>query len=389
VSDHGRAHAHLSPSSAERWLACPGSVRLSDSLERSDDSGSVFAEEGTRAHTLAYLEASRAFDLMDERDYLTHKAAWLRQAEAHGDDVEEMEEGAREYVTVLQDIHSDLAEDGPVQVLLERRVDPAVPGSWGTADAILVGIRRIAVVDYKFGRGVVVEVERNPQVMLYGLGALELMDLLGTIEDVDLVVVQPRAGGISRWSLSADDLKGWRETVVLPVVAETSMPEARLVPGDAAGVCKARAAWVTRRDFGDPDLMDEDDLADAVRRLKEIRDWCNAVEAEALRQAYSYGARLPGLKVVMSGGKRTIKDKAAAIDRLVAAGFSRSKVAREDTQTLSALERLVGAERLVAVLGDLLVRSPGSPSLVPEDDRREAVTSLSQAETDFREDPEE
>lgn len=391
MSDHGRAHAHLSPSSAERWLACPGSVRLVDSLDRTDDGGSTFAAEGTRAHTLAYLEASRAFDLMGERDYLAHKAEWLRQAGAHGDDVEEMEDGAREYVTVLQDIASDLPG---ATVVLERRVDPAVPGCWGTADAIVYGTRRIVVVDYKYGQGVVVEVERNPQAMLYGLGALELMDLLGTIEDVDLVIVQPRAGGVSRWSLTAESLRAWREEDVLPIAAETSMPEARIVPGysqcrwcPASGICATRADWITRRDFGDPALLDADGLADAAKSLTEVRDWCNAVEKEALFQIYQNEARLPGLKVVMSGGKRSITDKARAIDLLVEAGYDRSKVAREDTQTLGALEKLVGPARLAEVLGDLLKKGSGSPSLAPESDPREAITSASQAVEDFEDLP--
>ena len=348
----------------------------------------MFAEEGTRAHELAYLEASRAFSLMSEQDYLTHKASWLRKAEEHGDDVEEMESGAREYVSLLQDFHSDMPG---ANVVLEKRVDPAVPGCWGTADAIIYGIYRIVVVDYKYGKGVVVEVTENPQAMLYGLGALEVVDLLGTVKDVTLAICQPRAGGISTWDLTAESLLAWREKTVLPIVAETSMPEARIIPGydqcrwcPVAGVCKTRAAWAARQDFGDPDLMTADELAEAVLSIPAVRSWANAVEAEGLKQAYSEGVPLPGLKVVLSGGKRVITNKKAAIDALVAAGFDRSKVSREDTQTLSALEKLVGRQRLPEILGSLLKKGDGSPSLVPEDDPREAITAMSTAIQDFQ-----
>jgi hypothetical protein len=299
-----------------------------------------------------------------------------------------MEDGAREYVSLLQDFHSDMPG---ASVVLERRVDPAVPGCWGTADAIIYGLDRIVVVDFKYGKGVIVEVTENPQAMLYGLGGLELMDLLGTIKTVTLAICQPRAGGISTWDIDAEELRAWRDKTVLPIVAETSMPEARIVPGyeqcrwcPAAGLCKTRAQWVVQQDFGNPDLMTADELAEAVLSIPAVRDWCTAVEKEGLKQAYSEGIALPGLKVVLSGGKRSITDKSKAIELLVEAGFPRDKVAREDTQTLGALEKLVGQDRLPEILGTLLKKGAGSPSLVPESDNRESITAMSQAAEDFQ-----
>lgn len=388
MSDHGRAHALLSPSSAERWISCPASVRVIESLDRSDDGGSEWAEEGTRAHTLAEIEASYAFGLSTKDEYDTFRAAWLKSSLAHGDDIEEMERHARTYVNLLQDIAAGM--DGPVTVRLEIRVKTGVPGCWGTADAALISATRAVCVDYKYGKGVVVRAEGNPQLMLYSVGVLELMDLLGTIETVDMWICQPRAGGMSHYSLSAEDLRLWRDFDVLPAAEETKSPDARFGPSEAAcrwcpasGISKARMQYVVDRDFGSPDVLDEDELSAAVLMISDIRDWCNAVEKEALYQAYSEGKQLPGLKVVLSGGKRTIPDPLAAIEVLTAAGYKHEQVARVGIETLSTLERLVGRKELPELLGPLLVKGSGKPALVDESDNRPAISPTSEARKDF------
>ena len=392
MSDHGRAHALLSPSSAERWITCPASVRLIESLDRSDDGGSEWAEEGTRAHSLAEIEAAYEFGLTTHDEYRVFRAAWLQKALDHDDDIEEMEGHVATYVSMLQDAHAGLSEDGAVTVRLEVRVQTGVPGCWGTADAVLIGRTRVVVIDFKYGQGVRVHVHRNPQLMLYGVGVLELVDLLGTITHVDLGICQPRVSdGLSMWGITAASLREWRDHEAQEAAQESQREDARFGPSEtacrwcpASGVCKPRLLHITQKDFGNPDLMDAEELADSVLRIEELRDWCKAVEAEALHQAYSEGKTLPGLKVVMSGGKRSIKDKEAAIERLVAAGFDRDKVTRADTQTLGQLEKIVGKARLPEILGDALNPGKGSPSLVAEDDPREAISPTTEAGKDFQ-----
>lgn len=389
MSDHGKQHATLSPSSAERWIECPASVRLTRSLDRVDDSSSVWAEEGTRAHTLAEIEASHFFEQTTAKDHKAHKAAWLRTAEAHGDDIEEMERHVRSYVSLLADIMADMGPGSTIR--FEQRLQTGVPGCWGTGDAVAVNSTRIRVVDFKYGQGVPVEAIGNPQLRLYGLGALEMFDgILGDCEVVGMTVHQPRIGNTSHEFLEANDLREWREKVVLPAARETQHPDARFYPSEstcrwcpAAGICAVRAAHVTERDFGNPNLLDAEGLAAAFNSLDEIRDWCAAVEKEALYQAYSEGKRLPGLKVVLSGGKRSIPDAMAAIQRLIDAGYKPEQVSRPSVKTLGDLERLVGRARLPEVLGDLLVKSPGKPALVPEDDSRPAVSPVTQAQQEF------
>jgi hypothetical protein len=389
VTEHGSAHATLSPSAAERWLSCPASVRLSASLGREDDGGNVYAEEGTRAHNLAEIEAAYAFGLTTKKEYNTFKAAWLETAMKHGDDVEEMEVHVSTYVSLLQDLMSDIP-NGTIR--LEQRVQTGVPNCWGTGDAILANTEHIHVVDFKYGRGVSVKADGNPQLRLYGVGALDTYDgVLGDFKTVGMTICQPRTNDISHSVMSADAIRTWRDTHVIPIAEETQRDDAHFGPSEvacrwcpAAGICLPRLKYVTEQDFSDPDQMTPDELAEAVQMLSEIRDWCNAIEAEALHQVYSEGNPLPGLKVVLSGGKRSISDKEAAIKALVAAGFKREQVARDDVQTLTVLEKLVGKQRLPEVLGDLLKKGEGKPALVPEDDPRPAIDPESDAAKDFQ-----
>jgi hypothetical protein len=399
VSDHGRAHAQLSPSSAERWISCPASVGLIASLDRADDGGSAFAAEGTWAHDEAEARAGLHFGLIDQHAYDQHREAWLAAGHLNGWDAAEADEHVATYVAMLQDIHDSLSAGGErVTVRLEIRVQTGVPGSWGTADAALSTVRKIAVVDFKYGKGHRVYARENPQAMLYAVGVVEILDPLGTIEDVLIGICQPRVeGGITTWAIPAASLTEWRDHEVMEAAAESQRPDARFGPSEeacrwcpASGICKPRMEYVTRRDFGDPNAMDMDELAEQVKRIGEVRDWCNAVEKEGLIQTYTNGKTLPGLKVVLSGGKASIKaaDKPKAIETLVAAGYDKGKVTRqppEDTQTLSALDKVVGGrERLAEVLGPLLSKGDGSPSLVPEDDPREAITPTTQAAKDFQ-----
>lgn len=388
------SHARLSPSSAERWLTCGGSIRLIDTLDRGDSNESTYAQEGTRAHTLAEIEASYHFGLSTAEQHRAFKAGWLTSAQQHGDDIEEMQDCVRQYVDLLDDIKR---EQPGSTIRLELRLQPSVPQCWGTGDAVIASPDKISIIDFKYGRGVPVSVDNNPQLRLYGLGALEMFGgVLGDVGYVEMVICQPRLNNISRETLPVRKLLKWRDEVAIPAALEALSDDAPFHPSleacrwcPAAGICKARSNIMLSRDFGSPDALSPDELADAWLKLAEIRDWCNAVEAEALSQAYSEGQRLPGLKVVLSGGRRVITDTDAAINLLAEAGYEPEQVSKSSLRTLADLEKLVGKGRLPEVLGDLLVRTPGKPALVLESDSRPAIDSISTARQEFSDETEE
>lgn len=373
-------HAVLSPSSAERWLACPASVRLSIGVK---DESSVYADEGTNAHTRAEMIAARRFGLIDEAEYLRRQKRW-RSIVTDPDARLEMSDHADDYADLIGEA---LARHPHSSLLLEQRVYTGVHGCWGTADAVIVSPRHVHVIDYKYGKGVEVCAEDNPQLKLYGVGALDTFgDVLGDTEFVEWTIHQPRLGTTSTDSTTVADLRRWRDHAVAPVAAEALAGSDRFGPSltscrwcPVAGTCRPRIETLARLDFGHPELMSANELAELIPRLPEIRDMASAVEAAALQRVYADGETIPGWKVVRSGGRRKIVDDEEAIDRLIRAGFTREQVERRSARTLGDLERLVGKAELPGVLGSTLERSEGKPALAPEDDDRPAISPASAA----------
>lgn len=381
-------HAKLSPSSASRWLACPASVQMSEGVP---DYESPAAREGTFAHALAELEVRAAFNQISGPDYSAGLAQWHEEvaAEYTPDQVREMEVNVADYV----DLVVDRAKSYPdTVVFVERRVNTGVPASWGTSDTIVVSPEHVEIIDFKYGKGVFVEATGNPQLRLYACGALdEYGALLGDPQTVLMTVFQPRLENVSTETLTADQLRFWREEVATPLAEEALSDNPRFGPSDdtcrwcpAAGFCRARTEYVTRTEFGgEPDSLTPEEMGYWLGRFKEIRSWADAVEREALDKLYDRGEAIPGWKAVLSGGRRQITDTDRAAAVLADHGFAEDEVVVRKMAGLGVLDKLVGGkEELQALLGDLLTKTPGRPSLAPAEDGRTATNK----ETDVLDD---
>ena len=161
-------------------------------------------------------------------------------------------------------------------------------------------------------------------------------------------------------------------------------PACRFCP--VAGECRARMEAVTRNDFGtDPDLLTPEEIGELLGQVDEIKAWVKALEETALKKAYSDSIEIPGWKVVLSGGRRSIQDQEAALMALKAIGYSTDEVAAVKLKGIGELQRLLGKETFDTVLGSLAVKGKGSPSMVPESDKRQAITALSEAQKEFSE----
>jgi hypothetical protein len=367
-------HAPLSPSASERWTSCPASVRVAASFPKSESS---FAAEGTHFHSLAEHKASLVFGYITDYDYAVLWRSWLKIANDAGYDVNEMVGHAEEWVELLQ----AKAEEHPgTQVLLERRVHTGIEGCWGTADAVLVSPTHVEIVDAKYGKGVPVSPVRNPQLMLYGVGALEEYgDLLGEVEHVTVSVFQPRLRNSASYTIDPDELRAWRDSLI-PVAADALAGSDVFGPSEsacrwcpAAGSCKPRMTHMLDADFPDltDDAMSADELAAALARLPEIKQWVAAVEDRALHAIYSEDLDVPGWKVVLSGGKRVIRDPDAARAALLAEGYVDADfMSPPKLLGITAIDKLVGKGNTADILGAALERTEGSPSLAPADDPR-------------------
>jgi hypothetical protein len=227
--------------------------------------------------------------------------------------------------------------------------------------------------------------------MLYGVGALETFGLLGDIQTVRVTVHQPRLESVSTYEISAEDLRKWRQNTVKPMAELALSGEGYLKPSEkacrwcpVAGECRTRADYVTKRDFGHPELLTPGELSTLLAQLQDIRSWCTDVSEVAIRKAYYEGIEIPGWKVVRSGGKRVITDPEQAIEMLADAGFNKALTTKRSTRTLAELDKLVGGkDKLEQVLGEAMSKQPGKEALVSSEDPRPPIDALAQAQKDF------
>lgn len=377
-------HAVLSPSASGRWIQCPASVRMTRDIPEGPTS--IYAVEGTQFHTLCEVEASRRLLDREPSEYALQRLEWALETEDgwHDDQLRYVEH----WIELLQEY---LDEEPGARLHLEVRVDTGIPGCWGTADAIIVYSDRIRVIDIKYGAGLRVSALNNPQARLYGVGALEtLVEDPLTIREVTNTIWQPRMNNLSEETLTRAELVQWRDELI-PIALLALSEDAPFGPSEdacrfcpIAGECAPRARFMLAQDFGDPDILDGEELADAFSRTSHLKRWIADIEDAALKRAYEDAGSLPGFKVVRSGGRRKILDEEKAIKRLLKAGYTWDDVSSRKISTFGQLDKLVGGgEKLQQILGDLLGMSEGRLSLAKESDPRPPADALHSAKTDF------
>ena len=212
-------HAMLSPSSAHRWLHCTPSALLEKSFS---DTSSPASAEGTAAHALADHKVKRALRRRSKRpvsDYNT-------------DEMEECTDDYRDFVMEQLGKERQTCSDAQAYTEIELDLSAYIPHGFGTSDCIIVSDNRMHVIDLKYGQGVLVESEENPQMMLYALGALDLFGDLYNFEEVSLTIFQPRRDNISTWNTTVSHLREWAdESVIIYAGAVTSAMQAYLIFG--------------------------------------------------------------------------------------------------------------------------------------------------------------
>lgn len=359
---------------------------------------SSYAEEGTAAHGLAELKARLHFGLggFTKEDYLDELAAWevtWPGYASHEDTMAEMHRHTDAYVELLAE---RVAAYPHGQVRLEQRLPTGLPQSWGTSDAVVVSPRHVEIVDFKYGAGVAVSAEGNPQLRLYALGALDTYgDVLGETEVVLMTVHQPRMDHVLTAEMTPEALREWRSRI-LPIAEEALGPDARFGPSEeacrwcpASGRCRAQVEAAFPDDLKDPDLLSPEEVAAYADRLPELRVWMKAFEEAALTMAYSEGREIPGYKVVLSGGKRSVTRPDEAIEHLVGhLGWPREQVTKVSLRGIGELEKLMGKEEFAEALDPYIKPPEGKPALVPESDKRPSVNPNSEAAKAFEDNEE-
>lgn len=371
-------HALLSASSAHRWLHCTGSPLLEKEFP---DTTSVYAQEGTLAHELCELKLKKYTTVMPKGTY-TRAHNKIMKSELWQNEMEGTSEAYLEYVKGIM-----LACEIAPAVLIEKRVDFSryVPEGFGTADCLILAGDTLHVIDYKHGKGVVVDADHNPQMMLYALGAMSELSLLYRFKFVHMTIVQPRVNNISEFTMTADELVEWGESVVKPRAEAAISGNGTFEAGDWCRFCRAKQQCKTRYESNDslypelserhdPRLITLDELGEYLKRGKDMAAWLEDMKEYALSESLA-GADVPGWKAVEGRGSRAFTDTDEAVDTLIKSGIDESVLYERRVLTLAQMEKAVGKKAFGEIVGNLVVKNPGKPTLVEESDKRPRITN--------------
>ena len=383
-------HALLGPSSAHMWMACPPSARLGEGFE---DQGSEYAEEGTLAHRIGELLLRKRWERADI-------TADLEAAQADPLYSGEMGECTETYAVFVEERMAEAkSRCGDPRIFIEQTVkfDEYVPEGFGTSDAIIISDGLMDVLDLKYGKGVPVSAEGNPQMRLYALGGYLALSWAYEISTIRMNIFQPRLDSISTATITRAELLDWAENELKPRAALAWEGKGEFCPGAetcrwcrAAPLCRAHRDYqleIARREFADPPLLSPDEVAEVMNRLPALLAWADKVKEYALDAALNHREQFPGYKVVEGRSNRKYADQDSIAAVLRKAGYKVADIYKpHELLGLTAMEKLVGKKRFTELAGDYIIKPEGAPTLVPEADKRPPINTAAKAAEDFKED---
>ena len=371
-----RKHAVLSASSAARWIACPPSARLN--AEKSD-APSEYAAQGTDAHTLCEYKLRKALGER-VRDPTKNLASYDT----------EMEECAEAYCQFVTELVGQFrAESKDTMVSVEQRVDFSafVPDGFGTADTLIISGNAVCIVDYKHGKGIEVSADHNPQMMCYALGCIQMFDSLYDIDEVRMVIFQPRLANISEFIISKTDLLAWAQDSLVPAAKLAHAGEGEFCAGTHCQFCKIKATCRKRAeynleraqyDFEMPPTLEDTEVEAVLAKADMIAAWVSDIKEYALQRAIQ-GKQWTDWKLVEGRSNRKYTDEAAVAKIVKEAGFEPYE---QKLLGITAMTGLLGKSKVEELLGGFVVKPQGKPTLAPMSDKRPVMNTAAE---DFKE----
>jgi hypothetical protein len=348
-------HSSIGASSAHRWIACPGSIKLCETVPPLPSS--KYAEEGTRAHTVAeaYILGQPIPSYADEA----------------------MIEGAKMYSRAISERMLN-CDEITHPLCLESRVSiPSLdPRAFGTCDAWTVGDRTLYILDYKYGQGLSVSPIENDQLKYYAAGVIETFKLINDIDRISLVIVQPRCGGVSEWECGLDTIR-WFIKQAKFAINESKNGNPMMEAGDHCRWCAAQAVCPVKRkevedlfnvDLQAPSIVKESpqDLtpADIVRYIdhaETIQSWLNGLKYHA-QGLIEMGCDVPGYAVEQGMSNRSWKNPEQIIQDPRFLGLPIHNFALKSP---AQIEKIKGVDK--KLIAELTERKPTEKKLVKKD----------------------
>lgn len=368
-------HAKLSASSSHIWTNCPPSVRLSEGIE---DSASPYAQQGTDAHALCEYKVLSALGYNVQSP--------VEKLEFYDSEMDYCSDEYRNFVMEQSEKSKEYCADP--KILVEQRLDfhKWVPEGFGTGDCIIVADTELQIIDFKYGLGVLVDATENPQMMCYALGALDIFDALYDIQTIKMTIFQPRRNNVSSYSISKDALLEWAENFLKPTAALAFNGEGEFKAGEHCTFCRAKATCrkraehnleLAKYDFAMPDTLETTEIAAILPTIDDLISWGNDIKEYALQQALS-GTEFEGFKIVEGRSTRKYTDEDAVASAVQNAGYDPYD---KKLKGLTTMTSMLGKSKFEDILGGLIEKPVGKPTLVPNTDKRPAINT---AKDDFK-----
>ena len=394
-----RAHAKLSPSAAHRWIECPGSIRMSEGIPNTSSS---FADEGTAAHTLAEKCLARGDDpfiyegMVVDLDTGEFSVSATDRCQLV---TEDMIDAVRVYLNHVGPITSNPAVEWEAEAKLDLSCVPGMEFGTGDFCAYTPAMKLLEVVDYKHGRGKVVEVDENPQLLAYAVGVARRYHNRG-LDKISLTIVQPRAphpdGPVRTKIYDALDLLDFQAEITERAEAALA-PDAPLVPGDHCDFCLAAHKCEALEDkvfeeagviFGsegfegcaEPVQLSDKELAKKLFFVDFIKGWIKRVEEHAFKEAVA-GRPPPGWKLVDKRAQRKWADPDGAQALLSNCGFLEEQIVVRELISPAQADKLLKKDK--KLIAPFVVAQSSGVALVHESDKRPAVTKVDAADVFF------
>lgn len=372
--EDNKAHAILSASSAHKWLVCTPSARLE---EQFPNKTSEYMQEGTLAHAIAEFKVRSYFLEAISKTAQTRRLNKFKKEEEFQD---EMLEHTDTYLNFLKE--EALKTNAKPFIAVEQKVDFSsyVPEGFGTADCIMISGGTLHIIDFKYGKGIKVEAEDNPQMKLYALGAISAYGLFYPLKDIKMSIVQPRIDNISSYEMPKEQLLEWGEKIIKPQAQKAFAGIGDYVQGEHCRFCRAKGACEFRAkenmkvveeiQSSYNGTITNAELGEMLTKTDGIEQWIKDIKAYALELALK-GEQIKGWKAVEGKSNRKIIDIDKAFEILESNGYEEALLYEKVPLTLTKLEKVVGKIKLSEVIGDYIEKPKGAPTLVKESDKRE------------------
>lgn len=374
-------HALLSASKAKQWINCTPSIRAGENIpEKQSD----YADEGSLAHKWAELLIKYRFDAIHYRDTLAEFQLNMVKVRISKYYSVVMGDHVSDFADFVLDLYRDYAKVGKTILIQEIKLnlEKFIPQSWSYVDVAIITPGILHIIDFKYGEGVEVSADLNEQLMIYALGALIKYHLYGIFHKVVMTIYQPRMSNISTFEMSVVDLYKWANQTLVRAAKQAFEGKGEFKAGTHCRWCKLKGPCKTHTDYVyalarpvittefNPALLNDQALINVYANIDTIRKGLNAVE-EHVRTEAQKGKKWPGFKLVNGRSDRQYISEEKIEATLLKAGYTEAQIKVTKLKGITAMEKLLKPSGFKKLLGPLVIKPPGAPTLVPDTDQRD------------------